>query len=78
MFDLFPVSKRQEELNNDILVFGGGGGGVGAGRADYECTVSPGDVHHFGFYKKKIRGRLDKGDSAINVALFHLHLVEFC
>ena len=75
MFDLFPVSKRQEELNNDILVFCGGGG---PGRADYECTVSPGNVHHFGFYKKKIRGRLDKADSAINVALFHLHLVEFC
>ena len=26
---------------------------VGGGGADNECTVSPGDVHHFGIYKKK-------------------------
>ena len=36
-----------------FFVGGGGGGGGGGGRADNECTVSPGDVHHFGFYKKK-------------------------
>ena len=51
---------------------------VAGGGGDNECTVSPGDVHHFGFYEKKIRGRLDKASSAINVAFFHLHLVEFC
>ena len=28
---------------------------LGGGQGESECTVSPGDVHHFGFYKKKIR-----------------------
>ena len=50
-------------------IFWGGGGGPG----ESECTVSPGDVHHFGFYNKKNQRRLDEAGSAMNVACFHTH-----
>ena len=77
MFDLFPVSKRQEELNNDILVwwkstslFGGGGVvGVGGRVSAQYLQVIP-IILDFVLKKKR---RLDKACSAINVAGFNFH-----